>query len=100
MSNTTLNPYKAAKVVNAFLEKVGLKKVPPQMLYNYTQQRLNKGQRPLIKAAFNDQGIVEVDPTDLERWMTEYACKKLAKLDEAKPEQKFDEVTIVGDRSF
>jgi hypothetical protein len=67
-----LTPYGAAKLVNAVLEQAELPPIPPQMLYNYTTNRVNKGKQPLI------QYDVEtgVDREDLERWTKEYIVKK------------------------
>jgi hypothetical protein len=67
-----LTPYKAAKFVNEQLEKAGLeKKVPPQMLYNYTSSRLNAGKKPLIAYTI-EKGV---DQKDLERWTKAYIEK-------------------------
>lgn len=72
MTNKILTPYAASQLANAYLQSVGLPTIRPQMVYNYTYQRINKGLRPLIKAT-RETGV---DRTDLERWVKEYAAKK------------------------
>jgi hypothetical protein len=76
-TTTTLTGYAAAKLVNAELEKVGITKpIPPQMMYNYTSQRLAAGKEPFIKYD-PKKGI---DPVDLDRWTKEYVAGRVAKL--------------------
>lgn len=76
MSDNSLTPYAAAKVVNAALKEAGLEKViPPQMMYNYTKARLNKGKAPFIK--YDEKK--GVDPVDLKRWTEAYVAKQVAK---------------------
>jgi hypothetical protein len=67
-----LTPYAAAKLVNVVLEEAGLPAVPPQMLYNYTTNRINKDKQPLIQ--FDKE--TGVDRDDLTRWVREYIVKK------------------------
>jgi hypothetical protein len=67
-----LTPYKAAKAVNEALKEAGIDKVvPPQMMYNYTSSRVNKGKKPLIKFDI-EKGV---DQKDLERWTKSYIEK-------------------------
>ena len=79
MTNTTnsvtaaaFTPYGAAKFVNQVLAEAGLPSIPPQMMYNYTTARLNKGKAPLIKCDAHG-GIL---PADLEAWLAKYLEKK------------------------
>jgi 2-keto-3-deoxy-6-phosphogluconate aldolase len=73
MSVQILTPYGAAKIVNAELKANGIEKVlPPQMFYNYTTARLNKGKSPMIKFTF-EGGI---DREDLARWTKAYIAKQ------------------------
>jgi len=66
-------PYAAHKYVNAQLEAAGLDvRIPPQMMYNYTSQRVAKGKAPFIK--WDDKK--GVDQADLERWTQAYVAKK------------------------
>lgn len=69
-------PYAAAKFVNEQLEKANLtKRIPPQMMYNYTKARVNQGKKPLIE--FNEAS--GVNQKDLERWTKEYIAKQSSK---------------------
>lgn len=71
-----LTPYAAAKIVNADLEKAGLaKRIPPQMMYNYTTARVNAGKKPLI--GYNEK-TGEVDWESLKVWSTAYVGKQKA----------------------
>jgi hypothetical protein len=71
-----VTPYAAHKLVNAALEKAGLsKRIPPQMMYNYTQQRVNAGKAPFIKFSIEDG----VDVESLNEWIEKYVAKQLAK---------------------
>jgi hypothetical protein len=71
---TLLTPYKAASLVNAELEKAGLsKRIPPQMMYNYTTAKVNAGKKPIIKY---DPSTGEVDAADLKRWTKAYIAKQ------------------------
>jgi hypothetical protein len=68
-------PYAAAKSVNAALEEAGLtKRIPPQMMYNYTSARVAAGKAPFIAWTAEDG----IDREDLERWTTAYVAKQLA----------------------
>jgi len=78
---TDVTPYQAAKLVNEWLAGDGIEKViPPQMMYNYTAARLNKGKAPLITGAKRDldTGKVTVKVEDLKSWYTGYAAKARA----------------------
>ena len=79
MTNTTnsvtaaaFTPYDAAKFVNQVLTEAGLPSVPPQMMYNYTTARINKGKAPLIKC--DASGAIK--PEDLLEWLAKYLEKK------------------------
>jgi hypothetical protein len=74
-----LTPYKAAKLVNVELVKLGLKPIPPQMMYNYTTARINAGKKALI--TFNEK-TGEVDAAALKVWMTAYIAKRTAPVEE------------------
>lgn len=77
MSNTatSVTPYAAAKLVNAALEAAHLsKKIPPQMMYNYTTARVNKGKAPFI--AVDEKGLVLV--SSLNEWIEKYVAKQVA----------------------
>ena len=71
-TNTILTPYAAAKIVNAALEAADIKRIPPQMMYNYTTAKVNAGKKPLIKFTLEEG----VDREDLERWVKSYIAKK------------------------
>lgn len=73
-----MTPYAAAKFVNAELEKAGLtKRIPPQMMYNYTTARVNAGKNPLI--AYDPKK--GVDENDLARWTKAYIAKQATTVD-------------------
>lgn len=81
MSNTTtstqtsegLTAYKAAKTVNDIYEKNGSdKRIPTQMMYNYTTARINAKKEPFIKVLGNGK----IDEDDLHRWMVTYFAKQ------------------------
>ena len=79
-----LTPYAASKVANVQLLEAGAieKALPPQMFYNYTSARVNKGKTPFIK--FN--AVDGVDREDLQRWINariEKAGKKVADPEQA-----------------
>jgi hypothetical protein len=72
---TNLTPYAAAKLVNAALIEAGIEKVlPPQMFYNYTTARVNKGKTPLIPTTEVD-GKIFIADTDLAVWLQKYVAK-------------------------
>lgn len=69
------SPYAAAKYVNAELEAAGIsKKIPPQMMYNYTVARLKMNKEPFIKYDAK-KGI---DEKSLNEWTKKYILKKKA----------------------
>jgi hypothetical protein len=73
-----LTPYGAAKLVNAALEEAGVDKViPPQMMYNYTMGRLNKGKDPFI----GFEPATGVDRESLAEWIEKYVAKQVAKVE-------------------
>ena len=65
-------PYGAAKFVNQVLTEAGLPSIPPQMMYNYTTARLNKGKAPLIKC--DASGAITLE--SLLEWLAKYLEKK------------------------
>jgi 2-keto-3-deoxy-6-phosphogluconate aldolase len=71
MSQSIITPYAAAKIANAVFAAEGMKVIPPQMMYNYTTARLNKGKAPYI--AFTLEG--GVDQEDLNRWIAARVLK-------------------------
>jgi 2-keto-3-deoxy-6-phosphogluconate aldolase len=74
MSTAIITPYAAAKLANAVFAAEGMKVIPPQMMYNYTTARLNKGKAPYI--AFTLEG--GVDQEDLNRWIAARVLKHRA----------------------
>lgn len=74
-------PFAAHKLVNKALEEAGLTdRIPPQMMYNYTSGRVNKGKEPFIKY---DHDKNDVDLESLKEWTDKYVAKKKAALVEA-----------------
>lgn len=71
-NNAQLTPYAAAKLANAALDEAGLKRIPPQMMYNYTTAKVNAGKKPLIKFSIEEG----VDREDFDRWLKAYIAKK------------------------
>jgi hypothetical protein len=72
-------PYAAANIVNAALVEAGVdKKVPPQMMYNYTSARINKGKLPLIPATQDENGKVMIPEEGLVEWTAKYVRKQIA----------------------
>jgi hypothetical protein len=69
-------PYKAAKIVNAALEAAEVdKQIPPQMMYNYTTARVNKGKTPLIECVtINGQTLIT--EAGLTKWLEAYMIKQ------------------------
>ena len=63
-TNETVSPYGAAKLVNTILVEVGLKEIPPQMMYNYVK----KGYIPSVDK--------KIKVEDLHEWTTKYLAKK------------------------
>lgn len=69
-----VTPYKASVLVNQVLEPLNLNPIPPQMMYNYTTARVNKGKTPFIP--ITPKGILL---QDLNEWVAKYVAKKVAK---------------------
>ena len=69
---TMHSPYQAAKLINAVLAEANLPSIPPQMMYNYTTARLNKGKAPLIKC--DASGAITLE--SLLEWLAKYLEKK------------------------
>ena len=73
-------PYGAAKLANTVLAEMfqeagaEFKPLPPQMFYNYTTARVNKGQKPLIPM---NGAAGKIVLSDLQAWIEKYAAKKL-----------------------
>ena len=77
LATTLVTPYAAAKEVNEALAAAGVDKViPPQMMYNYTTARINKGKAPLIDAEVVD-GKVFVKTEALAAWIVKYIAKNI-----------------------
>ena len=83
-----MTPYKAARFVNAALTKAGLEKqLPPQMFYNYTTGRINKGKAPLIEVeaveTTNARGERitqhQIKAEALNTWLANYLAKQATK---------------------
>ena len=82
-----VTPFAFHKVVNEHLEKAGLtmidkttgatvtKRIPPQMMYNYTLGRINKGKEPFIKVT--ESGLIELE--DGMVWLQGYIQRLLSK---------------------
>lgn len=68
-------PYAAAKFVNAILTEAGLPTIPPQMMYNYTTARVNKGKAPLIGVVETEAGV-RIEEDVLKEWTKKYLTKK------------------------
>jgi hypothetical protein len=74
-SNQPLTPYAAHKLVNQALEAANVtKRIPPQMMYNYTSGRLSKGKEPFI--TFDPKN--GVDRESLTQWIEKYVAKQVA----------------------
>jgi hypothetical protein len=73
-NSTFVTPYAAHTFVNERLAEAGLKAIRPQMMYNYTSQRLAQGKVPFI-AFTPEQGV---DLESLEAWTKKYIAKKVA----------------------
>ena len=69
----SVSPYKASVLVNQWIADRGVeKRVPPQMMYNYTTARVRKDKKPLIPIT---DGKILVQ--DLAEWFERYAEKNL-----------------------
>ena len=71
-TSAAFTPYGAAKFVNQVLTEAGLPSIPPQMMYNYTTARINKGKAPLIKC--DASGAITLE--NLLEWLAKYLEKK------------------------
>lgn len=87
-TTTYLTPYAASKFVNQVLTEAGLPSIPPQMMYNYTTARLNKGKAPLIKCDMSGA----ITQESLLEWLTKYLEKKGVATIATKPEVEEDYV--------
>lgn len=76
--NNNLTPYAAAKIANAVIEAAGFKRIPPQMVYNYTSARFAQGKAPLIAATQDENGKVWIEESDIRSWVAKYVAKKRA----------------------
>lgn len=84
----TLSPYKATTIVNELLaaagvtdKEGGIKKLPPQMLYQYC----NKG---YIKAAKDEAGKWQITVPDLHEWVADYITKTAKRAEARKAKQE------------
>lgn len=84
---TAVTGFAFHKIVNARLAAEGLtmttkegnvvtKRIPPQMIYNYTNGRINAGKVPFI--ALNDQGLIDL--VTGQAWLDKYVAKLIAKV--------------------
>lgn len=63
----TISPYKVAKIVNAAFQALGVdKKIPPQMMYNYSKNGM------LVKGI---KGIKELDKDQVTAFVTKFVNK-------------------------
>ena len=70
-----ITAYAAANLVNKALEESGIdKRIPPQMIYNYTTARVRKNKTPLIPIVqVEDKVFVEVK--GFGEWLQKYLEK-------------------------
>ena len=69
-----LTAYQAAKQVNAALKEIGLsKRIPTQMMYNYTHAKVKDGKRPIIEYTT----ATGIDEEDFRRWLSLYLDKQM-----------------------
>ena len=74
MSEPTMTPYAASKLINAQLLEEGFEKVlPPQMFYNYTTAQIRKGKKPMIECAKDGR----ITASGLAAWYEKYTAKLL-----------------------
>ena len=74
-----VTPYQAHNIVNLLLKAhpdtyIQSLSVRPQMMYNYSTLRKNKGQKPFIPVTPEGRILLP----DLEIWVNKYITKKLA----------------------
>jgi hypothetical protein len=86
--DNSVTPFQLAALVNgAFEAQQSSLRIPPQMMYNYTTSRINKGQAPYIAVhpftlnpgAENERVSHRILKTDAEAFVASYVAKKLAK---------------------
>lgn len=65
---STMTPYKAATLVNAELDKYGIKRIPPQMMYNYAKKN--------YIATEIVEGAKRITSEGLQSWLKGYIAKK------------------------
>jgi hypothetical protein len=84
MSNATaITAYAAAELTNKALEEAGVdKRIPAQMIYNYTTARVRKDKKPLIPTVEVD-GKVRVEVKGFTKWLQEYVQKNVPATQEA-----------------
>jgi hypothetical protein len=71
-----VTPYEAARVVNGWLKDRGVdKQLPQQMFYNYTQAKVNKGEKPMIPVVLTEANKVQIDREALATWFEKYFTK-------------------------
>lgn len=68
---SSMTPYKAATLVNAQLDKYGIKRIPPQMMYNYAAK--NYIENELV------EGKKRITSEGLQSWLKGYISKKTNK---------------------
>jgi hypothetical protein len=72
-------PYEAHKLVNKALKEADIDKViPPQMMYNYTTAKLNKGLKPMIpsfQVEENNKVKTYITEEDFNVWLERYIKK-------------------------
>lgn len=76
---TSVSPYGAHQIVNDILKShpsplINTLKIRPQMMYNYTTVRVNKGLKPFIP--FNPT-TNRIETSDIVIWTNKYITKKL-----------------------
>jgi hypothetical protein len=69
VADTTVTPYEAARVVNGWLKERGVtKELPQQMFYNYTQAKVNRGEKPMIPSNVDEDNKVHIEREALKDW--------------------------------
>lgn len=77
VKNESVTPYKAAGLVNGWLEDAGIdKQLPPQMFYNYTVAKKRAGKNCVGGLVLTDDNKITV--ASLEAWFTKYSAKLTA----------------------
>lgn len=70
-SNQTYTGYQLHKRVAKVLEEEGLKTIPPQMIYNYMNNKL-------IPWFVDPRGQKKIKEEDATKWITKYVAKRKA----------------------